>query len=183
MVVTMVVAFCGTAQAARIFDEEFWVIDGAELKPAARALWQRHRPPVAGPQLLRLGDVAQRLDLLVTGAFGSSVALHLAQAPAPPSWLARLLLRYPLPPPRPQALAATDASAGLAAYEQVRLSATAAIVLANRGNGPEQCMQLAQERAPGGFDRVEDVFAPGELEAMAARYKVLTGLRAPEVSR
>ena len=41
MVVTMVVAFCGTAQAARIFDEEFWVIDGAELKPAARALWQR----------------------------------------------------------------------------------------------------------------------------------------------
>ncbi len=83
-----------------------------------------------------------------------------------------------------QALAATDdASAGLAAYEQVRLSATAAIVLANRGNGPEQCMQLAQERAPGGFDRVEDVFAPGELEAMAARYKVLTGLRAPEVSR
>ena len=83
-----------------------------------------------------------------------------------------------------QALATTDdVSAGLAAYEQVRLSATAAIVLANRGNGPEQCMQLAQERAPGGFARVEDVFAPGELEAMAARYKVLTGLRAQEVSR
>lgn len=74
----------------------------------ARALWQRHRPPVAGPQLVRLGDVAQRLDLLVTGAFGSSLALRLAQVPAPPSWLARLLLRYPLPPLRPQALAATD---------------------------------------------------------------------------
>ncbi len=74
----------------------------------ARALWQRHRPPVAGPQLLRLDDVAQRLDLLVTGAFGNSPALRLAQAPAPPSWLARLLLRYPLPPPGPQALAATD---------------------------------------------------------------------------
>ena len=82
-----------------------------------------------------------------------------------------------------QALAAApDAIAGLAAYEQVRLSATAAIVLANRGNGPEQCMQLAQERAPDGFARVEEVFAPGELEAMAARYKVLTGLRAQELS-
>lgn len=83
-----------------------------------------------------------------------------------------------------EALAATDDPAGgLAAYEQARLSATAAIVLANRGNGPEQCMQLAQERAPEGFERIEDVFAPGELEAMAARYKVLTGLRAQEVSR
>lgn len=83
-----------------------------------------------------------------------------------------------------QALAASsDAVAGLAAYEQARLSATAAIVLANRGNGPEQCMQLAQERAPGGFDHIEDVFAPGELEAMAARYKVLTGLRAQEDPR
>ena len=76
--------------------------------------------------------------------------------------------------------AKAEPAAGLAAYEQARLSATAAIVLANRGNGPEQCMQLAQERAPDGFDRVEDVFAPGELEAMAARYKVLTGLRAQE---
>ena len=76
--------------------------------------------------------------------------------------------------------AKAEPAAGLAAYEQARLLATAAIVLANRGNGPEQCMQLAQERAPDGFDRVEDVFAPGELEAMAARYKVLTGLRAQE---
>ncbi|RZJ87918.1 MAG: flavin-dependent oxidoreductase, partial [Brevundimonas sp.] len=41
--------------------------------------------------------------------------------------------------------------------------------------------QLAQERAPDGFDRVEDVFEPGELEAISARYKVLTGLRAQEV--
>lgn len=83
-----------------------------------------------------------------------------------------------------QALAANaEPAAGLAAYEQARRSATAAIVLANRGNGPEQCMQLAQERAPGGFERIEDVFAPGELEAMAARYKVLTGLRPKEISR
>lgn len=74
----------------------------------ARALWRRHRPPVAGPQPLRLDDVAQRLDLLVSAVFGRSVPLRVAQAPAPPSWLARLLLRYPLPPIGSQALAATD---------------------------------------------------------------------------
>jgi len=76
-----------------------------------------------------------------------------------------------------RALAAhADPVEALAAYEAERLPATAAIVRANRGNGPEQCMQMAEERAPGGFARIEDVFAPGELEAIAARYKVLTGL-------
>lgn len=77
-----------------------------------------------------------------------------------------------------RALAAhADPVEALAAYEAERLPATAAIVAANRGNGPEQCMQLAQERAPNGFDRIEDVFAPGELESIAARYKVLTGMK------
>ena len=70
---------------------------------------------------------------------------------------------------------ATDAPTATAAYEKVRLPATAAIVLANRGNGPEQCMQLAEERAPQGFARVEDVFSAGELEGMAARYKAVAG--------
>lgn len=77
-----------------------------------------------------------------------------------------------------RALAAyADPVEALAAYEAERLPATAAIVAANRRNGPEQCMQIAQERAPNGFDRIEDVFAPGELEAIAANYKVLTGLK------
>lgn len=85
-----------------------------------------------------------------------------------------------------QALAAAlgreaDPVAALAAYESARLAATAAIVVANRGNGPEHCMQLAHERAPDGFSSIDDVFAPGELEAMAAHYKLLTGLTKPEV--
>ena len=68
-----------------------------------------------------------------------------------------------------------DPVAALKAYEAERLPATAAIVLANRGNGPEVCMQMAEERAPGGFARLEDVFAAGELEAIAARYKAVAG--------
>jgi 2-polyprenyl-6-methoxyphenol hydroxylase-like FAD-dependent oxidoreductase len=77
-----------------------------------------------------------------------------------------------------QALAAhSDPVEALATYEAERLPVTAAIVRANRGNGPEQCMQIAEQRAPDGFARIEDVFAAGELEAIAARYKVLTGLK------
>ena len=48
---------------------------------------------------------------------------------------------------------------------------------ANRQNGPEQCMQLAHERAPEGFDALEDIFAPDELKEMADRYKQLKGLK------
>lgn len=66
-------------------------------------------------------------------------------------------------------------AAALAAYEHARLPATASIVIANRGNGPEQCMQMAEERAPAGFNRVEDVFAEGELENISARYKAVAG--------
>ncbi|WP_336605102.1 FAD-dependent monooxygenase [Phenylobacterium aquaticum] len=104
-----------------------------------------------------LGDAAHAMYPI--GSNGASQAILDARA------LVRALAAHPDP---------VDA---LAAYEAERLPATAAIVRANRGNGPEQCMQMAQERAPNGFARIEDVFAPGELEAIAARYKVLTGLK------
>ena len=66
-------------------------------------------------------------------------------------------------------------AAALAAYEAERRPATSRIVLANRGNGPEQVMQMVQERAPDGFLRVEDVLSAEELEGAAAGYKRLAG--------
>lgn len=63
----------------------------------------------------------------------------------------------------------------LAAYAAERNPATARIVLANRMNGPEQVMQLVEERASGGYARIEDVLTPAELEAAAAGYKRLAG--------
>ncbi|MEC7649673.1 MAG: flavin-dependent oxidoreductase, partial [Pseudomonadota bacterium] len=45
-----------------------------------------------------------------------------------------------------------DPEAALQAYEAERRPPTNKIVLANRGNGPDQVMQLAEERAPDGFD-------------------------------
>lgn len=68
------------------------------------------------------------------------------------------------------------ASEAVALYEQDRLPSTGAIVKANRGNGPEQCMQLAHERAPDGFESLDAIFAVGELQAIADRYKQLTGM-------
>jgi 2-polyprenyl-6-methoxyphenol hydroxylase-like FAD-dependent oxidoreductase len=60
-------------------------------------------------------------------------------------------------------------------YETARLEPTAKLVQTNRQHGPEVIMQLAEERAPGGFKDVTAVFAPDELEAIANRYKVVAG--------
>ncbi|MEZ5225267.1 MAG: flavin-dependent oxidoreductase [Acidimicrobiales bacterium] len=64
-------------------------------------------------------------------------------------------------------------------YDVERRTATGAIVLANRGHGPEVVMDWAEERAPEGFDSVSDVFAEGELEAVSDRYKRVAGFVRP----
>lgn len=60
-------------------------------------------------------------------------------------------------------------------YDADRRPATSAIVLANRGNGPEQVMQLVEERAPDGFRTLDDVISPDELRETAKRYKMIAG--------
>lgn len=60
-------------------------------------------------------------------------------------------------------------------YEAERLPRTAAIVLRNRLNGPEQVMQLAHERAPNGFTDIDAVVPRQELQEIALRYKKLAG--------
>ena len=65
--------------------------------------------------------------------------------------------------------------AALAAYEAERRPATARIVLANRQNGPEQVMQLVEQRAPDGFARIEDVLTAEELAETAGNYKRIAG--------
>jgi 5-methylphenazine-1-carboxylate 1-monooxygenase len=61
----------------------------------------------------------------------------------------------------------------LAVNEAERLPATSAIVLANRGNGPEQCMRIAEERAPASFADIGDGIADGEPVAIAAKYEAV----------
>ena len=82
-----------------------------------------------------------------------------------------------------QALAGEpDVAAALARYEGERREATGKIVLANRGNGPDQVMQLAEQRAPAGFKHVNDVIPQAELEEIAARYKQTAGFARAQVN-
>ncbi|MDB5576104.1 MAG: flavin-dependent oxidoreductase [Bradyrhizobium sp.] len=67
--------------------------------------------------------------------------------------------------------------AALATYEAERRPATTDLVLLNRRNGPEQVMQIVEERAPDGYDVVTDVLSQQELEDIAANYKRVAGFQ------
>jgi 2-polyprenyl-6-methoxyphenol hydroxylase-like FAD-dependent oxidoreductase len=82
-----------------------------------------------------------------------------------------------------QLAAEPDVETALAAYDSIRRPATAQIVHMNRANGPEQVMQLAEERAPEGFDDIHSVIPREELEAIAARYKQAAGFTLQDVNR
>jgi hypothetical protein len=48
--------------------------------------------------------------------------------------------------------------------------------MANRAQGPDHVMQVFEERAPEGFERVHDVASQVELEEIARGYKQIVGL-------
>jgi 2-polyprenyl-6-methoxyphenol hydroxylase-like FAD-dependent oxidoreductase len=68
-----------------------------------------------------------------------------------------------------------DVVVGLERYEAARRPATAAIVEANRGLGPEIPMQLVHERAPDGFDDVDSVITRDEIDAVTNAYRSTAG--------
>ena len=74
-------------------------------------------------------------------------------------------------------LAHGPTQAALLAYEAERRPATTDLVLLNRRNGPEQVMQLVEERAPDGYKVVTDVLSQQELEDIAANYKRVAGFQ------
>lgn len=72
-------------------------------------------------------------------------------------------------------LAYSLARGDLAAYEDLRRPVTTALQLSNREMGPEVVMKLAHERAPGGFDDIEQVIPYAERAEIAASYKRTAG--------
>ena len=68
-----------------------------------------------------------------------------------------------------------DPDRALAIYEAHRRPATSAIVLANRGLGPEMPMRLVHERAPEGFDHIDDVISPEEILEVTDGYQRTAG--------
>lgn len=79
------------------------------------------------------------------------------------------------------AMQKADVIPAIEEYESTRRPATSKIVLLNRQNGPEQVMQIAEDRAPQGFKHVNDVIPQAELEEIAARYKQTAGFTVAEV--
>lgn len=73
----------------------------------------------------------------------------------------------------------SDKSGPLAAllhYDGERRPAMNDIILRNRNLGPEAAMQLAEERAPNGFERINDVISRRELDAIVASFAKAAGL-------
>lgn len=60
-------------------------------------------------------------------------------------------------------------------YEANRRPPTSAIVLANRGLGPEMPMRLVQERAPEGFNNINDIISPEEILEVTDGYRRTAG--------
>jgi len=68
-------------------------------------------------------------------------------------------------------------------YEATRRPATAAIVQANRGLGPELPMHLVEERAPDGFADIADVITPEEIAEVTERYRTTAGFSLSALQR
>ncbi|MET8688196.1 flavin-dependent oxidoreductase [Streptomyces sp. NPDC004732] len=115
-----------------------------------------------GPVTL-LGDAAH--PMYPVGSNGGSQAILDARV------LARCLVHT-----------APDREAGLRAYEEVRREAANAVVLANRNMPADRILHTVAERAPDGFDHVEDVLTPEELGEMDAAYRRTTGMDVAELN-
>ena len=65
--------------------------------------------------------------------------------------------------------------AALAAYEDERRPATAKIVAGNRAGGPDEVLDVIENRAPEGFDDINAIAPLKERKEIADRYKALAG--------
>jgi 5-methylphenazine-1-carboxylate 1-monooxygenase len=68
-----------------------------------------------------------------------------------------------------------DVGEALLRYEEARRPATAAIVKANRGLGPEVPMLLVEQRAPEGFSDIASVITPDEIARVTEDYRTTAG--------
>ena len=139
----------------------FDFLDVPELMRQAEAIYQYpmvDRDPLPSWDFGRvtlLGDAAH--PMYPVGSNGASQAIIDARV------LARELALQP------------SIERAVAAYDAARRPATAAVVRANRQVGPEQCMELVEQRAPDGFTDLDEVISQRELEEISRSYKRTAG--------
>ena len=76
----------------------------------------------------------------------------------------------------------TNPVEALRRYDEQRRPVMNEITLRNRSLGPEIALQLAEERAPDGFSRIEDVVSSEELGSIAHSFSAAAGLDAELVN-
>lgn len=64
----------------------------------------------------------------------------------------------------------------LQAYDDARRERVNALVLANRGDGPDKVLDVVAARAPEGFEHISEVMSAEELEEASTAYKALAGM-------
>jgi 2-polyprenyl-6-methoxyphenol hydroxylase-like FAD-dependent oxidoreductase len=138
----------------RAAGEEIWVYPMIDRDPLPR--WTHG-------SITLLGDAGH--PMMPIGSNGASQAILDARV------LTGCLRRYE-----------DDPEHALERYDAIRREATSAIVLANRGQGPEYPMQLVEERAPHGFANLHDVVSAEELRAIADKYKRVAGFAIAELN-
>jgi 5-methylphenazine-1-carboxylate 1-monooxygenase len=111
-----------------------------------------------------LGDAAH--PMFPIGSNGASQAILDARV------LAGCIRRHP-----------DDIDVALGRYEETRRPATAAIVRANRGFGPELPMKLVEERSPDGFTDVADVITAEEIAEVTENYRTTAGFSVAALER
>jgi 2-polyprenyl-6-methoxyphenol hydroxylase-like FAD-dependent oxidoreductase len=68
-----------------------------------------------------------------------------------------------------------DPEEAIRRYESERIPVTSALVRSNRQGGPERVVDVVSERAPNGFDKLEDVISREELVAISKGYAKMAG--------
>ncbi|KAF2431293.1 FAD/NAD(P)-binding domain-containing protein [Tothia fuscella] len=156
---------------------EKWDVGGLKVKDLVEETEKLYefpmcdRDPVAQwsfGRLTLLGDAAH--PMYPIGSNGASQAILDAEA------LTNSLLSHNV------STDLTAIPAALLSYQNIRLPPTAKIVMANRGNGPDQVMQVAEERAPDGFKNILDVIPKEELEGIGKAYKAVAGFEIESVN-
>lgn len=147
---------------------EGWEFDGVSVPDVLRAADAAHEYPMVDREPLPrwshgrttlIGDAAHAMYPI--GSNGATQSIVDARA------LAHALSLHP------------DPAEALAAYEADRRPSMTELQRANRRLGPEVVINLAHERAPGGFAHIDEVIAPHERREIAARYAA-TGAFDPE---
>lgn len=67
-------------------------------------------------------------------------------------------------------------ASALLSYETARREVVNKVILANRGDGPDKVLDTVAQKAPNGFEHINEIMNSAELERQASKYKTIAGM-------